>query len=291
MPKRGTAPTPCCGISARQVLGTTRIVVNRCPGCGTLWVDHTGPKAAEATWAEPNLTPVFLEALGRRRETQAEQLLRWLPRLPEPILDYGCGQAIFFDHARREGLDVWATDLSLPADSRATGSEYFVPIDQPWTIPMGDWGTVVLLDVLEHHPDPTAFLASLPAEKVVVKVPLLGGPAGRVALTLARLGRPERLEGLLLAGEANPHRAFFTAKGLERVAAPRQLVWHHRLADVGTELPERMTGRELGMKSAPIRAMGAGLAAASRVWSDTAVFVFDTALGESGLEKRRPQTR
>jgi len=288
MPKRGTAPTSCCGVSARQVLETARITVTRCPGCGTLWIDHTGPKVAEATWDEPNLTPVFLEALGRRRETQADELLRRLPKLPEPILDYGCGQAIFFDHARRAGLDVWATDLSLPADSRAAGSDQFVPIDEPWTVPPGDWGTVVLLDVLEHHADPAAFLASLPAKKLVVKVPLLGGPAGRVALALARVGRPERLEALLLVGEANPHRAFFTAKGLERVAAPRRLVWHRRLADVGTELPERMTGRDLGIKAVPIRAVGGGLAAASLVWSDTAVFVFDAA---PGFEKRRPQTR
>jgi hypothetical protein len=250
------------------------MVVTRCPDCGTLWADHTGPRAAETTWQEPNLTPVFLEALGARRETQADKLLRWLPRLPEPILDYGCGQAIFFDHARRAGLDVWATDLSLPADSRASGSDRFVPIDEPWTVPPGNWGTVVLLDVLEHHPDPRAFLASLPAEHVVAKVPLLGGPAGRAALALARVGRPEQLESLLLVGEANPHRAFFTPRGLARVAAPRRLVWHRRLADVGSELPERMTGRDLGMRAVPVRAVGGGLAAVSRVWSDTAVFVF-----------------
>jgi hypothetical protein len=251
------------------------MTVTRCTACGSLWADHTGPKAAEATWQEPNLTPTFLEALGTRRETQADELLRRLPPLPEPVLDYGCGQAIFFDHARRAGLDVWASDLSLPADSRATGSDRFVAIDEPWTLPAGDWGTVVLLDVLEHHADPAAFLASLPAEKVVVKIPLVGGPAGRAALALARVGRPEQLEALLLVGEANPHRAFFTPKGLRRAAAPRHLVWQRRLADVGTELPERMTGRDLGLKAVPLRAVGGGMAAVSRAWSDTAVFVFD----------------
>ena len=282
MPNRGRTLTPCCGAAPRQVLDTDRIAVTRCPACGTLWVDHTGPQTAEATWQEPNLTPVFLEALARRRETQAGELLRHLPQLAEPILDYGCGQAIFFDQARRAGLEIWASDLSLPADSRASVSDHFVPIEAPWTVPFGDWRSVVLLDVLEHHPDPAAFLASLRADQVVVKVPLVGGPAGRAALALARLGRPERLEELMLVGEANPHRAFFTPKGLARVAAPRRLVWRRRLADVGTELPERMTGRDLGLKALPVRAVGGALAAVSPLWSDTAVFVF---AGPTGQER------
>jgi hypothetical protein len=271
----GVAPTPCCGATARALVETERIRATRCPECGTLWIDHTGPKAADATWQEPNLTPVFLEALGKRRTLQADELLRRLPMLPEPILDYGCGQAIFFDRARQAGLDIWATDLSVPADSRAAGSDHFVPIDRPWTVPPGDWQTIVLLDVLEHHADPAAFLASLPAERVVIKVPLLSGPAGRAATALARAGRPTQLESLVLVGEANPHCAFFTPRGLARVAAPRRLVWQTKLADVGAELPERMTGRDLGVKAAPLRAVGHGMAAVSRVWSDTAVFVFD----------------
>ncbi len=269
------APTPCCGATARPLVETARISATRCPECGTLWIDHTGPKAADATWQEPNLTPTFLAALGKRRDLQAGELLRRLPELPAPILDYGCGQAIFFDRARAAGLDIWATDLSLPADSRASGSDRFVPIDEPWTVPPGDWQTIVLLDVLEHHADPAAFLESLPGGRVVVKVPLLSGPAGRAAEVLARLGRPGQLESLALVGEANPHRAFFTPQGVERVAAPRRLVWKRRLADVGTELPERMTGRDLGWKAAPIRAAGGGMSAISPAWSDTAVFVFD----------------
>jgi len=267
--------TPCCGAEGLKAFETHQVNIIRCATCSTLWVDHTGPKVADTTWQEPDLTPVFLKALGERRTTQAQQLLNWLPDLPPPILDYGCGQAIFFDKARQAGLDVWATDLALPAGSYARDTDRFITIKEPWTIPAGDWGTIVLLDVLEHHADPRAFLASLSAQRLVIKIPLLRGPSGAVARALARLGKPNQLENLLLVGEANPHRAFFTSKGLISVAAPRRLVSRRQIADVGTELPERMTGRELGWKGLPLSAAGGGLAAISRIWSDTAVFVFD----------------
>lgn len=267
--------TPCCGAERLATFTTSQVSITRCAACSTLWVDHTGPKVADTTWQEPNLTPVFLKALGERRTKQAQQLLNWLPDLPTPILDYGCGQAIFFDQAQKAGLNTWATDLALPTDSRAYGTDRFIPISEPWTLPEGDWGTIVLLDVLEHHADPREFLASLSAQRLVIKIPLLRGPAGTAARLLARLGRPKQLENLLLVGEANPHRAFFTSRGLINIAAPFRLVSHRKIADVGAELPERMSGRELGLKGLPLSLAGGGLAVISRIWSDTGVFVFE----------------
>ncbi len=272
------APTRCCHVPPEPWLTTDRLRVERCPTCGTLWIDHTGPQLADATWQEPDITPEFLRALARRRERQAEVVLRAVRDLPAPVLDYGCGQAVFFDRARRAGLDVWASDLALPDGSLAAGAPTFLPVDEPWVVPPGPgpdgaWGTVVLLDVLEHHPDPSAFLASLPAERIVVKVPLLSGPVGVAARSLARTGRAARFEALALVGEANPHRVFFSRRGLERVAAPRTVARHVPLADVGTELPERMTGRAHGVTALPLRVAGGALAGISPVWSDTGVFV------------------
>ncbi|MGI8685595.1 MAG: hypothetical protein ACR2MO_11000 [Acidimicrobiales bacterium] len=38
----------------------------------------------------------------------------------------------------------------------------FLRLGEPWAVPTpGAWTTVGLLDVLEHHPDPEAFLRSL----------------------------------------------------------------------------------------------------------------------------------
>lgn len=274
------APTRCCHEPARPWLTTERIDVTRCPACGSLWINHSGPRLADSTWQEPDITPAFLRALAKRRERQATTILRVVRALPAPLLDYGCGQAVLFDRARAAGLDVWASDLALPAGSLADGAPRFVPIERPWEVPdppapHDRWGTVVMLDVLEHHPDPASFLAALPASTVVVKVPLLSGPVGLTARTLARVGRGARFEALALTGEANPHRVFLTAKGLRRLFAPRQLVRRVSLADVGTELPERMTGTDHGIAAVPLRLAGAALAAISPVWSDTGVFVFE----------------
>jgi hypothetical protein len=231
---------------------------------------------ADATWKEPDITPTFLDALAKRRTKQADVLVDRLRSLPAPILDYGCGQAVFFDRASRAGLDVWATDLSLPPGSLARGSEHFIELTAPWTVPAGDWKSVVLLDVLEHHPDPSAFLAQLPADIVVVKTPLVTGPVARAARALARLGRPGSIESLFLVGEANPHRAFFSARGVRRVATPRRLKRRFDVVEVGSELPERMTGRAWGLAGLPLRAVGLGLRTLSPVWPETGVFVFES---------------
>ena len=268
--------TLCCGTRARPWLRTDALAVSRCPTCGTLWASHLGPPLADATWREPDITPIFLDALARRRVEQAEVLVRRLPSLPGPILDYGCGQAVFFDRARRAGLDVWGADLSLPTGSLAHGSDRYVELPAPWTIPPGDWRTVVLLDVLEHHPDPRAFLSQLQAEVLVVKTPLITGPVARTARALARVGRTGPIESLFLVGEANPHRAFFSARGLRRVAGARRLTRRYDLAEVGSELPERMTGRSWGPAGLPLRGLGLGLGAISPIWPDTGVFVFET---------------
>src|SRR5581483_1694034 len=118
--------TRCCGARARPWHRSARMAISRCPMCGTLWAEHLGPALADATWSEPDITPVFLDALARRRERQARVLARKLRSLPAPILDYGCGQAVFFDHAHRAGLDIWAADLSLPEGSLARGSDRFI---------------------------------------------------------------------------------------------------------------------------------------------------------------------
>lgn len=265
----------CCGVKKQSAFDTDRIVTTKCPQCRTLWVEHVNQKSSlDSAWQGPKLTQEFLDALSHRREVQAQQLLKIMTDTPEPILDYGCGQAVFFGKAKSVGHDIWAADIALPADSRALKSDNFVQILRPWEIPDGEWGTVVLLDVLEHHPDPGSFLASLTAQRVVVKVPLLDGPVGRVAIALARSGRPRRLESLLLIDEPNPHRVFFTSAGLKNIAAPLKFVTCNRIPDVGTELPERMMGRDLGIKAWPLRVVGGVMASIGRVWSDTAVFVF-----------------
>lgn len=87
-----------------------------------------------------------------------------LERLAPPggfgrILDVGCGDGLFFDRLRRwgepEGVEP---DVSLLTSAgRARGRIHAVPFDDNFR-PGVRYGLVVLLDVLEHLPDPVAAL-------------------------------------------------------------------------------------------------------------------------------------
>ena len=231
-----------------------------------------------------DITPAFAAALRKRRDSQATALIeRFRPSLSSgPVLDYGCGQGAFVGQLLAAGLDGWGCDLSLPS---AMGERVEV-LPSPWALPKrtppGGWGTIALLDVLEHHPYPGEFLATLPHSRfLLVKVPLCTGPIGTGATTLARLGWAGILESLFLL-DAAPHQVFFTRQGLEATALPAhwKLNEFFPLADVGSELPERIRGSLAGIASnrlvkPALRGVGAAVAASARYWADTAAFLFE----------------
>lgn len=75
------------------------------------------------------------------------------------ILDVGCGDGLFFDRLAPFG-DVWGveSDESLvPADSRHRARIHVGPFDATFE-PGRRFGLVLMLDVLEHLPDPVAAL-------------------------------------------------------------------------------------------------------------------------------------
>lgn len=202
------------------------------------------------------------------------------------VLDYGCGQQAFLAQLLDGGFDATGCDIGVPEVglSEGIGPERFIRLDRPWAVPdPGSWTTVILLDVLEHHPEPEQFLCSLGSPPfLLVKVPLVTGPVGKIALAALRLGRPALMETLLLVGDISPHLRFFTAEGLDEVARAAGYRRRCRLnmADVGVEMPDRIRGG-LGPRSKPARlaaaAVGAGLAIISPIWSDTAAFLYERA--------------
>jgi hypothetical protein len=112
---------------------------------------------------------------------------------------------------------------------------------------------------------------------------MLKGPIGVGASILARMGRSTLLQRLLLVGEISPHYSFFTSRGLEQLFKRHGFTLHSslRIADVGTELPERMRGKD-GEPALPQTRLigscvGAILAGIAPVWSDTRVFLFSRA--------------
>jgi hypothetical protein len=226
------------------------------------------------------LTAQYSAALMQRRQKQGEQILRHFSAVLRAgsVLDYGCGQGAFLTQMVKAGIDARGADIGSPEFAHAAHPERFERLTQPWQLSEhGPYTTVVLLDVLEHHPSPAEFLRALGAENLIIKVPMVNGPIGRAARAAAKPGKPALLETLLLVDDVSPHLSFFSAKGLDAVAGRagyvRRGVLRH--ADVGGELPLRIRGGLTPESPALHVALGlAGRAAEfiAPVWSDTATF-------------------
>ena len=272
--------SPCCGAKfGRKSISTSpRLVVRRCPACKILWGSHTD-LASGKPWDYAYLTDKFVLALRERREVQASSIASIIARQnsPQPILDYGSGQGVLLAHLSKLGLDAWGCDLDADVPMSAHTSDRTIHVDTPWAVPAGEWRTVVMLDVLEHHHDPCEFLTRLKATALLLKVPTSTGPAAFVARLFALIGRPGQLETLFLVGENAPHHWLATRRGVTSLArsAGWTRTWRGTVAEVGTELPERMrpppTKRVMRVMA---RIIGGTAAAVSRVWSDTEVQYF-----------------
>lgn len=101
-----------------------------------------------------------------------------LPR-PAQILDVGCGDALFFDRLEEfgavEGLEVDASLVS--AETRQTRRVFVQPFDAAFD-PGKRYDLILMLDVLEHVPDPEAALRHAthllePGGYLLVTVPAL----------------------------------------------------------------------------------------------------------------------
>ena len=265
---------------------------------GTLVVEHTGHTDGDDPWDVSSITETFAKALRERRTVQGRRILRSFGDVLGlgPVLDYGCGQQVFLAQLLAAGHDATGSDVGLPDGAVAGGvpSDRFIRLNTPWAVPRpGEWTSIVLLDVLEHHPDPSRFVRSLAGPRfLLVKVPLVTGPIGRIARAGVRMGKPALMETLLLVGDVSPHLRFFTAAGLDQVAAEAGYERRRRLnlADVGFELADRIRGG-LGPRSQPARvaaaAAGLGFAALAPLWTDTAVFLYERTPGSNGSSHSR----
>jgi hypothetical protein len=199
------------------------------------------------------------------------------------VIDYGCGQGALVTSLLSHHVDVIGTDISLEGCETDIPNDRFIPLAYPWAIPERDADAVCLLDVIEHHQNPVAFLKDIHRrnyEYVIVKVPMLNGPIGTISRLLAAIGRTALLRQLLLVGDISPHYAYFTRRGLLNSAAAAGYDLHGslRIADVGKELPERSRTQGEGVGLHLLRpfliAVGLALECIAPLWSDTEVFVF-----------------
>jgi Methyltransferase domain len=96
-----------------------------------------------------------------------------------PILEIGCARGVVTQSLRNNGIDCWGVDLEdSPAMNDSigqylqTGIDFF-DLDPKW---IGQFKTILMLDVLEHIEEPAVFLRAVldrapSVERVIVTMP------------------------------------------------------------------------------------------------------------------------
>jgi hypothetical protein len=79
------------------------------------------------------------------------------------ILDVGCGPGLMVAHLRHHQMDCWGCELGAP-DVREAARDFVWTSTDAQELTSGfreSVGIILLLDVLEHLPDPASFLSAL----------------------------------------------------------------------------------------------------------------------------------
>jgi hypothetical protein len=116
----------------------------------------------------------------RAKDWMVAGLLRKHVRTDSPILDVGCGRGFTVAHLREMGFSG-CRGVELAAIKPLSGLESFVKTGLPaGDLPSAEraaFRTLLLLDVIEHVPDPVPFLRQLAVDFPGVKSVVLNVPA------------------------------------------------------------------------------------------------------------------
>jgi SAM-dependent methyltransferase len=79
------------------------------------------------------------------------------------LLDVGCGPGLMVAHLRQHGMDCWGCELGVPEVREGAKDFVWTNADAGELSPdfRKSVGIILLLDVLEHIPDPASFLSRL----------------------------------------------------------------------------------------------------------------------------------
>jgi uncharacterized protein (TIRG00374 family) len=155
---------------------------------------NTGAEAMQRRWSAGRLD-LIEHHLGRRP--------------PPRIFEVGCAYGMFLEAARERGFDLGGLEYSAVAAETASG-RLGVPIHVGEVMslpPTEEWDAVAFWDVIEHVPDPGAFLAAAAG---------LTSPGGVIAFSCPNF---DSLPARLL------RRRWWTLK-------PHKHIWHFRKKDL-----------------------------------------------------------
>ena len=241
--------------------GTALSDIVRCPDCGHMQLARIPADDELRAAYEVAESADYIEEEAGQRAT-ARQLLARLERHVGrgPLLDLGCWVGFLLDEARRRG---WSPVVGVEPSAFASGyarEELGLEVRQEdlftADLPAAAFNAVVLADVLEHLPDPSAALA---------RVRHVLAPGGVLMVVLPDAGsRVARAMGKRWWAVIPTHVHYFTRASLSRLLAEQGF----RVRDLGTA-PKAFTVRyylaRVGGYSEPLAAALVRAAQAGRV--------------------------
>ena len=217
----------CGGLEYKLVFRKNGCDVFRCATCGTGRADAQGFDAKTyytADYFDGSRDDGYADYQGSSAVLREEfkQTLAWLRRVAPPpgrLLEIGCAYGYFLELAK-SFYDVHGVEISeeAVADCHRRGLTFVEPgvLTNAMAERIGALDVVVLLDVIEHLPDPDQVLG-LVAQRL--------RPGGSIVITTGDFGSAcSRLMGKSWRLMTPPqHLWFFTADGIRRGAAKHGL--------------------------------------------------------------------
>ncbi len=280
--------SPCCNNKLNIKREDSAVICFECSKCHSMWVEYKSNNSSMKPWESPNIDQMFIASLKVRRKNQADRIITKYENVltQGSILDYSCGTGVFLEKLLAQGFDAYGCDIQSPEENN---NDRILLIRESWGLPdiikNGGFKTLIMLDVLEHIPNPEVFIQRIFKETTIdnllIKVPLLTGPIGFIARLFSQFGQSTLMDKLLLVGDVSPHVSFFTSEGLINLIERCQFKFESRLnlPEVGSEIVDRIRSDNMSLKNSvlvrPTLALGGQfLAGISPIWADTACFHF-----------------
>lgn len=161
---------PLCGVDAHRVLFVKEGFPHvRCLGCAMIYVTPILRSEARECYYAEEASWLGVLMSGPQRELDERKFVYGLDLLAPHVesgrrlVDVGCGPGLFLEVARAAGWNVHGVELNATAVARLRALGISVS-DRPLErtdLPAASFDAATLWEVLEHIPDPRAFLAQV----------------------------------------------------------------------------------------------------------------------------------